>query len=410
MFNIYPAFQHKSEKSLQGSSYSGILNDYSGGGYAYIFSRNINQIQADLSALRNFTWIDHQTRAVFLEFSVYNPNVNLFMVSTILFETLPTGNLLHSKRFDSLAILNQIGLSSFQMIGFIIYLVFVVFYIFKEVKQLIKEKESYFLKFWTFLEWSLIILSWVSFAMYMYRLNYANSIEDMLKMLGSGAYIKMQSINNANQSFIFCLSFCCFLATLRLIKYFRFNKSVYIFVITLRTAFPDIAGYLFVWFMSWFAFVQIFYLIFNENVFKYSTLSRALTTTVKIMLGVFDSRSLFKVNNTLGPIFFFAFNVFIVMIMLSFLISIITEAFAKIKKRMKYHENEVNVLKYLHTNFKKKIISNLKKSSKKNTLYVESSSINQTIDQKMDNILNYFSNVYICIYLITISILANPRA
>ena len=47
-------------------------------------------------------WIDRQTRAVFAEFSVYNPNINLVMVSTILVEFLSSGSILTSAKFDLL--------------------------------------------------------------------------------------------------------------------------------------------------------------------------------------------------------------------------------------------------------------------------------------------------------------------
>ena len=36
-------------------------------------------------------WLDLNTRAIFLEFTVYNPNVNLFASSVLLIEFLSTG-------------------------------------------------------------------------------------------------------------------------------------------------------------------------------------------------------------------------------------------------------------------------------------------------------------------------------
>lgn len=36
-------------------------------------------------------WLDQRTRAVFLEFTVYNPNVNLFASVVLLTEFLTTG-------------------------------------------------------------------------------------------------------------------------------------------------------------------------------------------------------------------------------------------------------------------------------------------------------------------------------
>ena len=41
--------------------------------------------------LKDIEWIDTKTRAVFVEFNLYNAAVNLFCVSYILFEFLNTG-------------------------------------------------------------------------------------------------------------------------------------------------------------------------------------------------------------------------------------------------------------------------------------------------------------------------------
>lgn len=53
-----------------------------------------------LESLSRSRWLDSQTRAVFVEFTVYNANVNLFCIVTLLFETLATGDFqtLYDKR------------------------------------------------------------------------------------------------------------------------------------------------------------------------------------------------------------------------------------------------------------------------------------------------------------------------
>lgn len=44
-----------------------------------------------LQYLCDNTWIDVYTQAVFVEFTVYNANVNLFCIVTLMFETTATG-------------------------------------------------------------------------------------------------------------------------------------------------------------------------------------------------------------------------------------------------------------------------------------------------------------------------------
>ena len=49
-----------------------------------------------MKSLQQQRWINNHTRAVFLEFAVYNANVNLFGIATIVAEFIPGGgNLLY---------------------------------------------------------------------------------------------------------------------------------------------------------------------------------------------------------------------------------------------------------------------------------------------------------------------------
>lgn len=62
----------------------GTLATYGGGGYVKVLDKYGSEltstpIQAIL-ALKNALWMDKITRAIFLEFTVYNGNVNLFCI------------------------------------------------------------------------------------------------------------------------------------------------------------------------------------------------------------------------------------------------------------------------------------------------------------------------------------------
>jgi polycystin 2 len=72
------AWYWRSEKELDGSSHQGLMNLYGGSGYVAILSRNSMETTEIISDLFDKLWIDRGTRAVFLDFTVYNANINLF--------------------------------------------------------------------------------------------------------------------------------------------------------------------------------------------------------------------------------------------------------------------------------------------------------------------------------------------
>ena len=69
-----------SEKDLSGFSYWGKLATYGGGGYIQNMALSKDEAKDVVADLRQNLWINRGTRAVFVDFTVYNANVNLFCV------------------------------------------------------------------------------------------------------------------------------------------------------------------------------------------------------------------------------------------------------------------------------------------------------------------------------------------
>lgn len=71
---------YTSEKDLNGSSHWGIIATYSGAGYYLDLSRTREETAAQVASLKKNVWLNRGTRATFIDFSVYNANINLFCV------------------------------------------------------------------------------------------------------------------------------------------------------------------------------------------------------------------------------------------------------------------------------------------------------------------------------------------
>ena len=108
MEQIYRAFQYQDSDQLSGYPYTGEYTTYSGDGFVYEMRGSLKFIQGNFSLLQQMGWVDRQTRAVFFQFSLYNPNINMLSVATILIEFLPTGTILVLPRFDPLNLFNEV--------------------------------------------------------------------------------------------------------------------------------------------------------------------------------------------------------------------------------------------------------------------------------------------------------------
>jgi len=54
------------------------MNKYGSGGFVQLLSPDQNETTQIIQDLYDNLWIDRATRAIFLDFTIYNANVNLF--------------------------------------------------------------------------------------------------------------------------------------------------------------------------------------------------------------------------------------------------------------------------------------------------------------------------------------------
>jgi polycystin 1L2 len=104
--SINNAFMYNQSDHLDTYSYTGEHATYGTGGYVYEFRGKMSEMLGNISTLQELSWLDVQTRAVIIQMSLYNPNVNLFIFVTILTEFLPTGGVYPSASIEPLSLLN----------------------------------------------------------------------------------------------------------------------------------------------------------------------------------------------------------------------------------------------------------------------------------------------------------------
>ena len=112
-----PEYKYTPASELDGLPYTAKLDIYGGGGYIYRLNKPQVEIREDLLTLQRNHWINNHTRAMFLEFSVYNAQINLFGIVTIVAEFLPGGGIKPYWRIEPVRLLHHHeSLGSFIMV------------------------------------------------------------------------------------------------------------------------------------------------------------------------------------------------------------------------------------------------------------------------------------------------------
>ena len=349
-----------------------------------------------MSALKQTDWIDRQTRAVFVEFSVYNPNINLVMVSTILIEFLSSGSILAMAKFDTLNLFGQASfggvLALIEYLVVAIVMMFIIYFMIIEIRTLIRSGiKKYIGDFWGIIEWSIIMTAWISFAMFIVRLNAASQVLTFFKETSGFGYMKLQTANDCNQILTFSLGLCATFSTIKLLKILRFNRSISHLGQTLKMCFYELVLFSIVFFILWIAFVQLMYLTYSSHIRGYATLIKSMDTAFQVMLGKFDTSELMIANPILAPIILACYYMAVVYFSLNIFVTIIISSFEIVRAQSKLNPNEFDF--YTHVAYK---VKNLFKrnatlnSSSSLTNYKEHLSI---LPNRINGIINYMLRV-----------------
>jgi len=104
----------------------GTYTTYKGGGYVLVLGRSLDKSLVMVDELKNNNWIDGLTRAVFFEFTVYNPNVNLFASCTFIVEFLSTGAATTYASISVFSLYNYLG--SMGVVVLVFQIAYVAFF------------------------------------------------------------------------------------------------------------------------------------------------------------------------------------------------------------------------------------------------------------------------------------------
>ena len=104
---IKSEFKYTTASELNSFPYTAHMDMYGGGGYVFRLNGPSADVRQGLLDLQQQHWVNNHTRAIFLEFSVYNPQVNLFGIATVVAEFVPGGGIKPYQRFEIIRLLHH---------------------------------------------------------------------------------------------------------------------------------------------------------------------------------------------------------------------------------------------------------------------------------------------------------------
>ncbi len=152
---------------LDGVPMWGLLDVYSGGGYLAEFGSKARYAREVTDYLIQTRWLERHSRALFIEFNLYNGFTNMFSVFTLMVEFSPGGGVLLFPVIRTLKLYNYVGVAAiFRLALEIGFVLFILYYLVLESLKMHRLKKAYFTNFWNVLELVNIAGAIASFVLY----------------------------------------------------------------------------------------------------------------------------------------------------------------------------------------------------------------------------------------------------
>ncbi|CAL8257105.1 unnamed protein product [Lota lota] len=347
------AWTYHTEKEIKGSAHWGLLTSYSGAGYYQDLNTTKDESAAMLSELIDNLWLDRGTRAVFVDFSTYNANINMFCVIRLLVEFPASGGAIPSYQIRTVKLIRYITHWDYFILGCeCVFCLFILYYIVEEILELRIHKLSYFKSVWNILDVVVIMLALIAVVFNVFR---TIKVDKLLSKLlqQPDIYADFEFLAFWQTQYNNMNAVNLFFAWIKIFKYISFNKTMTQLSSTLGRCAKDILGFAVMFFIVFFAYAQLGYLIFGTEVDSFSTFVKCMFTQLRIILGDFDYDAIERANRVLGPIYFFTYVFFVFFVLLNMFLAIINDTYSEVKEELSLQKDDLQITDLIKQSYMK---------------------------------------------------------
>ena len=122
---------------------------------------------------------------------------------------------------------------------------------------------------------------------WLYRLYASYTIFRDVKQKSS-AIVNFQFVSGWNDTLSMMLGFVSAFGYFKLLKLLKYNKNIFYIALTFKLCLGDLSSFAVIFGIIFSAFIQVFYLIFNQDLIKFQSILKSAETCFEMMLGKFE--------------------------------------------------------------------------------------------------------------------------
>ena len=335
-------WRYQTAEELNSRPMTGTYNSYDGGGYVAALGYDEETSKGVLAETLGKGWIDRRTKAVILEFAVFNVNTNLLTIATYFYEVKATGVAYTTAKVDTLELYStDSGAVMFYLICQFVFMTMVVYNLIMMLVHLCRQHVAFFTSIWNMVDFFMVVFSVLSVVFYMIR---SKSVLKSIKAIQANPYEILHfhdALDWANWENV-AIAVAVFMVTVKLLNLIRFNPYVIFLFSSFRQSVGYQLSYVLFFVIIFNAFVISGKQLFGSVVLEYSSYLKAVISQFEFLLGravpLDDLRGEMPV---LGPLFAFAYNITMSIVLMNMLVSVLNESYADART---YAEENAEVL------------------------------------------------------------------
>merc|ERR1719191_1481746 len=316
-----------------GAWHDGKLASYSPNGFMQTFSTNRSRTMTEMKTLKDQHFLDAATRAVMVDFTVWNANLGLYAVSRIVHEFAPSGAvsgtvrvLVMSERFFTPGGTKTLG-EWFAIIGEVAIILFVVFYLGEGFSECSVMKWDYLKDAWNIMDWVNMFLLLYAFGSRMTVL--VDSIGLTVgekELLDRDGYTNLQAFAEQIEQAGLINAFNAVLLWAKFFKFSGYIPYVKILIEAIGGSFVLFISFLAMFVIAFIGFVISYNVGFGDKINEFATFHGACVYLGRSFLGDIDLLPVYRVSPLFGAVLILLFYVMIMMVGMNVFFAMLTNA------------------------------------------------------------------------------------
>ena len=288
--------------------------------------------------------MDRLTRAVFVEFTLYNANVNLLCYSIFLAEFLETGS--GTNWFDTQCFKPALLTDATGLFSILFYCIFIIILLYRTkllIVNMKNQKCGFWGSFWNIIDSLICLLGYSGIGVWTGKFIYAKKAMN-LYFNNKDMFINFQHIVIWEYVFNVVLGCLVFISTLRIMSALEYNRRLTALADILRHGGGPILRFSVLLFIGLAAFAFLGYLLFGPTVYEYRNIFVTFGSLTNTLIGRNSLDSMIRAAPTFAEVYFFIYAFCIIFTLLTIFAAILNDSISHVRHEQQKRPEPIGII------------------------------------------------------------------